>query len=154
MTEEVSLADFNRFKYDRAVGRMTEIAAKKMYIDLLLGDYNRNYEDLMNEHIKQRKTSPEAAKQTDMEKITARDLPPHVMDYVLQPGKSLAPTSFDLIKKDVYHSKIQEQATREESLYTICVLRKQEYVKKWRNFKSFEPEDRASVAKVKKVWIF
>lgn len=155
MIDDISTSDIRRSKYDIATTRLTEIAAKRMYLDLLLGDYNANYADRLIDHAADHKKHQSLKSDGLIGKETAVDsLPPHVMDYILQPGRSLSPTSFDLIKRDVYHVKIQEQATREESLYEVCMLRKQEFMRKWRNFKSFDADDRATVARVKSVHVY
>lgn len=138
MTSNLFKPESKKEQFDRASQRITEMAAKKMYADLLLGDYNKNYQ----KRIEDLQSSQPSEKE---------NLPPHAMDLILQPGKSIVPTSFDLIKRDVHHSKVQEQAIREEALFTICILKKHEFVRKWRKFKSFEKDDRKTVSIVKKV---
>ena len=139
--EELTETEYRKLRYQKAADNLTEFAAKKMYTDLLLGTYNQKYEVLLADHLAQHKAAANRpstlASNSNLQQI---NLPPHAIDFVLNPGKSIQPTSFDLIKKEINHKKVQLQTAQEESLFQLCLLKKHAFVDKWRKDKSLEHE--------------
>lgn len=125
-----SIVEDKKEKIENARIRLTELAATKMYADLLTGEYNKNYEL----RISSLDNSVEGPKK----------FPPHILDHVLDGRACFDETSFDRINLKLNKSKIHERAEYERSLYNLCILKKHAFVQKYKKLSTFKKEKKQS----------
>lgn len=118
----ISQSDLKKVKMEEAAKTLKEIAVRKVYSDLLTGEYNKtHYPKLIPEN----RDSP---------------FPPHMMDFVFDGLFSTRKSSFDHVRKYLLKDNIQDKSKYEEALFTLCLSKKHEWVSRYRSDISFKPE--------------